>query len=233
MAADEWLLQQTVETGEPALRLYGWSQPTLSLGYFQRLSELPPDWRQMAAQLVRRSTGGGAILHHHETTYAVTVPQSMAGGAELYDLMNRAVLSVASRLRSTESAMVRGSVESERAQRGSFFCFERPGSTDIISPSGKLAGGAQRRLHDATLQHGSLMLQATQPGSTSLAELCGRPVTYQQTADALAAAVAEVFSAELHARPFSDDERANIAALAESRHANPEWLEHGHRKKRR
>ena len=246
MAADEWLLQQTAATGEPALRLYGWCEPTLSLGYFQKLTELPDDWREIAARLVRRPTGGGAILHHHEATYAVTAPSVLADGAALYDLLNAAVLSAVGRLCRDEAgteteinpaipalpAMVRGAVESERAQRGAFFCFERPGSIDIIGSSGKLAGGAQRRLSGATLQHGSLMLEATQPGSTSLREVCGRAVNYDETVAALAAGVAEVFGVELRERAFSEDECRQIAALAASRHADAGWLEHGHRKAR-
>ena len=46
MALDEALLE-AVGTGEPAavLRTYGWSVPTLSLGYFQRLAEVRADSR--------------------------------------------------------------------------------------------------------------------------------------------------------------------------------------------
>jgi hypothetical protein len=47
MALDEALLA-AVATGSPAayLRCYGWSVPTLSLGYFQRLAEIRAGPRQ-------------------------------------------------------------------------------------------------------------------------------------------------------------------------------------------
>lgn len=43
MAIDEALLQSVAQGGQPALRFYGWSRPTLSLGYFQT-SAAASDW---------------------------------------------------------------------------------------------------------------------------------------------------------------------------------------------
>ena len=60
--------------GTAYLRTYGWTIPTLSLGYFQHLAEVRADPRWSNVPLVRRLTGGGAIWHHHELTYALVVP---------------------------------------------------------------------------------------------------------------------------------------------------------------
>ena len=52
MALDEALLERAAEAGEfAALRTYGWSTPTLSIGYFQHLAELIEDvrWRTVPA----------------------------------------------------------------------------------------------------------------------------------------------------------------------------------------
>lgn len=74
MAADEWLLHATAESGRGCLRLYRWAPATLSLGYFQVWQ--PESSRRFGEGLpvVRRLSGGGAILHHHEWTYALTLP---------------------------------------------------------------------------------------------------------------------------------------------------------------
>ncbi len=231
MAADDFLLSRAADTTQPALRLYGWSAPTLSLGYFQKLSELPSDWNNAAASIVRRPTGGGAILHHHELTYAVAVPDTLVDGPQLYQQMNQAVLEAVRIVGG--SASVRGAVLSERAQRGTFLCFERPGSTDIISPAGKLAGGAQRRIRGAILQHGSLMLQTTQPGSTSLSDQCRRQVSFAEAAAALAIGVSKMLEANLFEDSFSRCEIKTIEKLAASRYGTDEWLQHGNRKSRR
>ncbi|GAB4132414.1 MAG: hypothetical protein Kow0040_13110 [Thermogutta sp.] len=74
MAADEWLLHATSETGGGCLRLYRWEPATLSLGYFQSAEELSAHPLGNALPVVRRLSGGGAIVHHHEWTYALTLP---------------------------------------------------------------------------------------------------------------------------------------------------------------
>ena len=56
------------------LRAYGWSDATLSLGYFQHLAELERRAALEFVPRVRRATGGGAIWHHHELTYALVLP---------------------------------------------------------------------------------------------------------------------------------------------------------------
>ena len=74
MALDEALLEWVAGgAGTACLRTYGWTTPTLSLGYFQRLAEVQADPRFQSVPLVRRLTGGGAIWHHHEVTYALVV----------------------------------------------------------------------------------------------------------------------------------------------------------------
>src|SRR4051794_10380958 len=77
MALDEALLDAAVETpGLAYFRTYEWSEPTLSLGYFQARSEAESDPRFRGVAIVRRPTGGGAIWHDHEVTYALVLPTS-------------------------------------------------------------------------------------------------------------------------------------------------------------
>ena len=75
MALDEALLDRVSAQPEFAyLRMYGWTVPTLSLGYFQHLAQARAEPRWRSVPLVRRATGGGAIWHHHELTYALALP---------------------------------------------------------------------------------------------------------------------------------------------------------------
>src|SRR5215475_5938730 len=77
MALDEaLLLVQEAGAGRPTLRVYGWCQPTLSLGYAQDARQ---DVNLSACQaqgiaVVRRPTGGRAVLHDQEVTYSVLMP---------------------------------------------------------------------------------------------------------------------------------------------------------------
>jgi len=74
MAADEWLLHSTSNSGVGCLRFYRWKAATVSLGYFQSWEEYSSHWVGNGLPVVRRLSGGGAILHHHEWTYGLTLP---------------------------------------------------------------------------------------------------------------------------------------------------------------
>src|SRR5947207_13454995 len=73
MALDEALME-AASGGLCTLRFYRWSAPTLSLGYFQRISDRTTHAASQTCPLVRRQTGGGAILHDREWTYSLTAP---------------------------------------------------------------------------------------------------------------------------------------------------------------
>src|SRR5437588_9911435 len=73
MAADEVLLEGA-SAGVASLRFYGWSEPTLSLGYFQSAAVRRTDPRLAALPYVRRPTGGMTLVHHHELTSALALP---------------------------------------------------------------------------------------------------------------------------------------------------------------
>ncbi len=170
MARDEHLLHGP-RWSPAALRIYGWSPPTLSLGCFQRFDEiggLADDVQQWA--VVRRPTGGGAILHDREVTYCLTLdaahPLGRAAPAELY----RVVHSIWQRILAasglvTELAPDHFPLPSPRS--GPFYCFAKPGRTDLITAAGKVLGSAQRRLPTRIMQHGSLLLarEADHPGA--------------------------------------------------------------------
>ncbi|HEY1784986.1 MAG TPA: lipoate--protein ligase family protein, partial [Pirellulales bacterium] len=71
MAVDEALVDDAAERGTCWLRFYGWSEPTLSLGYFQGHAERLVHRPSRHCPLVRRASGGGAILHDAEITYCL------------------------------------------------------------------------------------------------------------------------------------------------------------------
>jgi lipoate-protein ligase A len=161
MARDEHLLHSG--SLRPAvLRLYAWSPPTISLGCFQRygdLAHLPPALRELPA--VRRCTGGGAILHDRELTYCLALDDSLPAGrlppAELYGLVHRLWRDVLA-ADGWPARMAPDSLPFPSPRGGPFFCFERPGRTDLLLDGGKVLGSAQRRIPGRTMQHGSLIL---------------------------------------------------------------------------
>ncbi len=171
MARDEHLLYS--EPLRPAaLRLYAWQPPTISLGYFQRygdLARLPPEVRHLA--VVRRLTGGGAILHDREVTYCLvlheSVPIARKPPVALYALVHDCWRAALAR-HDQPTEMAPDSFPLPTPRSGPFFCFERPGRTDLMIDGKKLLGSAQRRVPGRVLQHGSLLLGrrfASHPGA--------------------------------------------------------------------
>jgi lipoate-protein ligase A len=160
MAVDAALLETAIRDSIATFRWYRWSEPTLSLGYFQNEEELAHDSRWSTLPKVRRLTGGGAILHHHEWTYSFAVPAQQPlfrHPEELYDLVHQAIIDLLNRLGG--SAGLRG--ETARQPPEPWLCFSRRDAHDVVWRGHKILGSAQRRRKGAVLQHGSLLERAS------------------------------------------------------------------------
>jgi len=95
MSVDQALLETADSTGLISLRFYTWSEPTLSLGYFQQHLDRRLHPPSLDCPLVRRRTGGGAILHDNELTYSLCVPSEnrwSTKNSELYRLVHRCIV---------------------------------------------------------------------------------------------------------------------------------------------
>jgi hypothetical protein len=138
MAIDETLLRDAVENGVATLRFYQWSEPTLSLGYFQRYDDRAQHAASRDYAVVRRQSGGGAILHDRELTYSVVLPAShpfarQAGG--LYEAVHNAFITALACARPPDNARstlrIRGGAESPSPNEP-FLCFQRQSPGDVI-----------------------------------------------------------------------------------------------------
>ncbi len=173
MAVDAALLDESLCTGMTFVRLYRWDEATLSLGYFQKPEERLSDPRLADLPCVRRLSGGGAILHHHEQTYSCTLPLNHPLADQpyqLYHLMHSIVIDWLHE-RGVD-ATPRGQDSASQYSDGRiepFLCFQRKAAPDLVVQGHKVLGSAQRRRRGAVLQHGSLLLSA----SESAPELLG------------------------------------------------------------
>jgi lipoyl(octanoyl) transferase len=195
MAVDEVLLLDAVENGIATLRFYQWSEPTLSLGYFQRYADRLQHAASKNSAVVRRQSGGGAILHDRELTYSVVIPakfQLARQAPQLYDAVHRAfIIAISGNEAIAPDApplKLRGEGPALTAADEPFLCFQRQSPGDVVlladrsqvsagpvssakshSLPWKILGSAQRRHRGAILQHGSLLLEK----STAAPELPG------------------------------------------------------------
>src|SRR5262249_28057926 len=152
MAVDEMLLNDALRDSiVPTLRIYSWSEPTLSLGYFQRASEVRGHPNFLTVPLIRRCTGGGAILHDHEWTYSLILPACFAKSFPSRTLYQLAHLSLrqAFLVAGISTYLHESSGDREDANEAEFLCFSRRAEGDLIAGGFKIAGSAQRRRQGA------------------------------------------------------------------------------------
>ncbi len=174
MAVDHALLDSANESGRITLRIYEWSAPTVSLGYFQQYRQREGHPPSMQCALVRRSTGGGAILHDREMTYSLCIPSSnrwSKANEQIYFMVHEIIVRLLAE-QGVKAELFDGSQAAYNSE--SFLCFQRRTQGDVILNGYKIGGSAQRRKKNALIQHGSLLLQMSQhapelPGIRDLA----------------------------------------------------------------
>jgi len=173
MACDLTLLElaRTQHTG--FLRVYGWSEPTVSFGRNERTAGVYSASALVASGLaaVRRPTGGRALLHHREVTYSVAIPmhddvrwqqayraineillRALEGMGVPANIVETRTPSNAERQRSAADASV--TLESSAGE----VCFSGMASGELAVAGRKLVASSVWRERGAYLQHGSILI---------------------------------------------------------------------------
>jgi lipoate-protein ligase A len=183
MATDEALLDEVAAGAPPALRLYRWVPPAVSLGRFQPHDDVDLDaCDRLGVEVVRRPTGGQGLLHGADLTYAVAMPRPAgAGGAvdAVYSLLAGALIAGLTRL-GVDAAIARHDGPAGPV------CFAGQQGADLRVGDRKLCGSAQVRRGRAVLQHGSILLTRLAFDETDV--LRPRPGSVPVTSEQLRAA---------------------------------------------
>lgn len=227
MARDEALLDSVAEGPRSAvLRTYGWVEPTLSLGYFQRIAEAEREPRWRGVPMVRRPSGGGAIWHHHEVTYALVLPAQhplARRSAELYRAVHAAI---AQAIAGTGiAAERRGVARADSQQQRPFLCFADRDPEDLLVRGSKIVGSAQRRRRGAVLQHGALLLARSPmtPELPGLTDLGSAAPAGAEWSARLAAALPTALGLLAGDDCLTDQERAQAEKLERDVYRNSAW----------
>ncbi len=227
MALDEALLDEVAEDPTRAvLRTYGWSAPTLSLGYFQKVADAEADPRWREAPIVRRPTGGGAIWHHHEITYAVVVPGEHALARHAGILYRATHAAIADVLGTQGIAAGRRGASPESFTRDRpFLCFTDRNPEDIVFQGFKLVGSSQRRRPGALLQHGSLLLARSDviPGLSGVGDLAPVPTDMHFWSSLLLGSIPAALGFSAQPSDVSGTARRRAAVLRREVYLDPSW----------
>jgi lipoate-protein ligase A len=226
MAVDEALLESAADGAGDTLRVYGWAEPTLSLGYFQDYAERTTHRASQNCALVRRQTGGGAILHDRELTYslAVSVEHPLAEDAlRLYNTVHQTLIESLQEFQIRARLCAAGAPSTGVMQP--FLCFQRRTIGDILLGEAKICGSAQRRRRGAVLQHGSLLWAGSPqaPELPGIEELTGNRVNQAEFTMAWRLRLIEAFGLELDRRGLTSTELDLVRSLAVEKYDCARW----------
>lgn len=223
MAADEVLLEAAA-AGIASLRFYGWSEATLSLGYFQPERVRHTDARLGALPYVRRPSGGATLVHHHEVTYALGLPPGppWQTGASWLRRMHGMVATALATL--GIAAHLHEATGAEDPFAG-ILCFQHFTPGDLLLGPAKIGGSAQRRQRRALLQHGALLLAASPatPVLPGILELTGQHLTVAETCLAVQHAFARQTGWNLVEAEWTAAEQQRLHELAAGKYAQEIW----------
>ena len=228
MAVDETILSMYAEgKSPPTLRVYQWSPPAISLGYFQRRHGIDLEaCQRLGIDVIKRATGGRAVLHFCDLTYSVVagtadgMPSSVASA---YRLICEGLLA-AFRALGFDSEFRNLSAKSPRSDN----CFLSSTTGDILHKGKKFVGSAQTWHGSSLLQHGSITLEphlevwlslreGNQAGSidyeerlkremSSIKEIMGRVPPIDETAAAIRNGMTQVLGMQFMKGELSSEE---------------------------
>ncbi|MCC6347390.1 MAG: lipoate--protein ligase family protein [Nitrospirales bacterium] len=160
MALDE-AIALTVREGHhslPVLRFYGWTVPSVSIGSFQKTTDVDCAYcGSHSLPVVRRPTGGRGILHGDELTYSVSSRNEGAfsrGLLDTYRLISRALQDGLERI--GLPVTMKEERETGRVLTRSPHCFQSTSYGEIRFQARKAVGSAQKRWRECFLQQGSI-----------------------------------------------------------------------------
>lgn len=204
MAVDQLLLDRIAEY--PVLRIYHWSEPAVSFGYFHRVQDAMrafPATTSRPLTYIRRWSGGGIVDHRIDLTYTLVVPRgaelARLPGAQSYRSVHQALASALLKLGQEVQL-----APTDRDAAG-HVCFNNAVGHDLTDVSGcKVAGAGQRRTRKGLLHQGSVMTEIE-------ASILGKE---------LAAALAGVVKPWHAAGGFE----AEVGMISAERYASKQWL---------
>jgi len=218
MAVDEFLLNNT--NNIPVLRIYGWSRPCLSIGYFQSIDEV--DHKQSEKEgvdVVRRITGGGSVFHDKEVTYSFVTKDYPQNIMESYQEICKVIISTL---------------------KGLGFEAKFSPLNDIIIDGKKVCGNAQTRKNNTLLQHGTILLDVDVDRMFSLLKVpkekindkeisnvkdrvVGISKEFEQVAEMLKTSAKEIFHCELVPGQLNQKDLEICTKIMNEKYSNKKW----------
>ncbi|MCL4457274.1 MAG: lipoate--protein ligase family protein [Nitrospirae bacterium] len=159
MALDE-AIAISVRNGDApqTLRLYGWEVPSVSLGSFQKITDIDCNYcERNNIPVVRRPTGGRGILHGDELTYSFSAKNEGHFSNGLLKTYRKLSVAFYDALQNMGLPVtIKMEREAGRNLTRSPLCFKSTSYGELSFNGKKIIGSAQKRWPDGFLQQGSI-----------------------------------------------------------------------------
>ena len=151
----------------PTIRLYGWTPPAVSLGYFQKAENAInfEACKRRGVDVVKRLSGGRAVLHDKELTYSLICPEGTPPFGktilETYKTISMCLISALKNLNLDVKWVTSKEKHSSfrHLNDKTVSCFSSPSWYEITVEGKKICGSAQKRGGGTWLQHGAILLE--------------------------------------------------------------------------
>jgi lipoate-protein ligase A len=247
MAIDEaLLLMEKDKRYPPAVRVYKFVPPTLSIGYFQSMAREVDikRCREKGFDYVRRPTGGRAVLHDKELTYSVTIasPHRIID-MSLLDSFHFISSGIIKAIEFLGGKAYFSSREDKEISSPS--CFAAPTFSDILLNGKKVVGSAQMRNEKGLLQHGSILYHVSvddifycfnmpedkrkklaalsKNKISSLSDEIGKEITFNMVKDAFKKGMEMVFKEEFVDCELSKEEESLAKEIYKGKYSTKQW----------
>ena len=240
MAVDEYLFQSLTEKPHTIVRFYAWKNPTVSLGYSQKVLEVADVefCKKSGIDIVRRMTGGKLVLHHKEVTYSLASSDAEIFTTTLADSYRIISEALMKGLEKMGLAPALASPAPQEYIRGNLPCFSYPSRNEVEVGRKKIIGSAQKRVGTKFIQHGSIPLDEDDDLLTSisflkgageevrmisLTEALGRTIHFDRAVDVFVQSIGEYFGVRLKRRTLGEDENEAVYQIQKEKYGNPTW----------
>jgi lipoate-protein ligase A len=243
MAVDEALLLNYPSQKIPTLRIYGWDEPFISLGYNQNSEKVLIN--QGEAPVVRRITGGSAIFHAKELTYSLTCALEdlnlPKGVKDSYKIVC-SFLKVFYAQLGLKASFATDIIDQDLGRYGNF-CFSSSQHFDLVIGLKKIGGNAQRRKKNIIFQHGSIPQKIDfvrirqlirdsgdlERKTIDLEGILGKDTEFFELAKLLAQSFEQAFGVKLKMGSLSSQEQISVNSLGK-KYISEEWNRNSHNK---
>ena len=221
MAVDEYLVNSQLAKGAgPILRFYSWDEPSITLGYFQKIEDAVRKFgaREKNIPVVRRISGGGAVRHGEDLTFSLVLKTTnpffptdvKSSYRRIHEAIRVGLKGLYPKLDYADCRLPagrQGTVLASKRQSGERVCFESPACDDLLLEGKKILGASQRRIGKNLLHQSSIFLGETREGLIRN----------------ILSGFESLWKVGFEEKPLSEEELMRARELEEKRYGSPEW----------